>query len=75
MLAASAAIISIEQGTARSTIQRERFISRSIKTGAFFVYSDFVIPSSFVIRHSLLKTMFHHLLLSEHLANFPHGQD
>jgi len=51
MLAASAAIISIEQGTARSTMQRERFISRSIKTGAFFVYSDFVIPSTFVIRY------------------------
>jgi len=41
--------------------------------GAFHRHSGFVIPSSFVIRHSSLKTMFHHLLLSEHFSNFPHG--
>jgi hypothetical protein len=49
-------------------------VRRTIGT-LLFRHSDFVIPSSFVIRHSSLKTTFRHLLLSANLSDFPHGQD
>jgi hypothetical protein len=49
-------------------------VRRTIGT-LLFRHSDFVIPSSFVIRHSSFNRIVRDLPLSVHLSDFPHGQD